>query len=180
MNPSSGPATAALRSENARESGTTLLEMIVVMVIFLILAAAVGSAFGTGGEVYGDGLLRADLGANARRVMNRILAEIEETQSDSPDFAVGTNFITYNQVEAISAAGPTFGPERRIIHNGNTNTIAMIIPSQRLVEEISGQATGLTFALDGSRLTVTASITKTNAHGTEIVHTVTGDVNVHR
>lgn len=162
------------------DGGYTILEMSVVMAVFVVLALAVGSAFGTGGEVYGDGLLRADLMGNARRVLNRILEEMEETQSDAPDFAVGTAFVTYNRVEAISATGPTFGPERNISFNAGAGTIALTIRGEGVQEKLTGQATGLTLALDGSRLTVIVSIAKTNAHGTSITQTVTGDVNIHR
>lgn len=165
-------------------AGYTVLEIAVVMVILLVITAAVGSAFGTGGEIYGDGMLSADLNADARGVLNRILEEIEETQSDSPDFAVGADFITYNRVVAISATAPTFGPQRTITIDKDTTTISLTVsdPSamSRVTEELSREATGLAFKLDGSRLTVGVSITKTNARGAPITRTVTGDVNVHR
>lgn len=165
-------------------AGYTVLEVAVVVVIFLLMTAAVGTAFGTGGEVYGDGMFRADLNAKARHVMNRILAEVEETQSDSPDFAVGSDFITYNRVVSISAMSATFGPQRTITIDASeeiiTLTIAGAAGTVPATEELTGHATGLGFVLDGSRLTVTVSITKTNAHGTPITQTVTGDVNVHR
>ena len=150
------------------------------MTLFLVIAAAVGSAFGAGGEVFGEGVLRADLNAHARRVMNRILTEIEETQSDSPDFAVGSDWITYNRVVSLTAAGPVYGPERRIGFDSSKDQINMAIQSQSVSEELTGDANSLTFTPSGSRLTVAVSIKRKNVSGQTITQTVTGDVNVHR
>ncbi|MCZ6688522.1 MAG: hypothetical protein O7H41_02850 [Planctomycetota bacterium] len=164
----------------ADAAGHTFMEMAVVMIIFLVMVLAVGSAFGTGGQVFGEGLFLADLNAHARRVLNRIMEEMGETQSNSPDFAVGDTLVTYNKVESVSATAATFGPTRRISHNGSTEKITMSVAADGIAEELSGEASGLTFALDGSRLTITVSISKTNSEGTYVTQTVTGDVNIHR
>ena len=172
----------ALRAPKAIR-GYTILEMAVATLIFITITAAVGTALGTGGEVYGDGVLRSDLNATARRVVNRILAEIEETQSDSPDFAVGSNFVTYNRVEAIAATGPTYGPERRIGWLGsgqNAGALGMTMTDAGVEEEFTDIATGLGFALNDSRLTVTVTVARTDAHGRTVTQSITGDVNVHR
>jgi hypothetical protein len=151
----------------------------VVMVLFLVMAAAVGSAFTTGGEVFSDGVLRSDLGATTRRVLNRILAEVGETRSDSPDFAVGTDFITYNRVEGISATGVTYGPARIIFFDGTEGRITLAIPQDVVEEHLTSEASGLAFTLDGSRLTVTLSVTRNDPNGGEpFTSTVTGDVDI--
>ena len=49
-----------------------------------------------------------------------------------------------------------------------------------IAEELTGEASDLTFAMTDSRLTITVSISKTNSEGTYVTQTVTGDVNVHR
>lgn len=162
----------------AREAGYSILEMAVVMMIFIVITAAVGSAFAAGGEVYGDGVLRTELNETARKVVNRILAEIEETQSDAPGFAVGTDYITYNRVESISATGPTFGPQRVIRYY--RGEIHMIIKAERVAEPLTKIATGLAFQLDETRLTVTVTVAKTDAHGNLVSQEVSGVVNVHR
>ncbi len=172
----------ALRGPRAIR-GYTILEMAVASLIFITITAAVGSALGTGGEVFGDGVLRSDLNATARRVVNRILAEIEETQSDSPGFAVGSDFVTYNQVEAIAGTGPTYGSERRIGwlgSGGKGGALGMTITADGVEEEFTNIATGLEFALNDSRLTVTVTVARTDAHGQSMTQSVTGDVNVHR
>ena len=162
------------------ESGYTILEVTVVMTIFVVMMLAVGSALGAGGEVYGDGLFRADLNAHARRVLNRIVAEMGETQSDSPDFGVGNSFVTYNRVTGLTPVGPVYGPERVISFNPGYSKIAMAIVGTGQSEDFTSHASALVFNRAGSRLTITVSISKVDAHGTTVIQTVVGDLNLHR
>lgn len=160
------------------QAGHTVLEATVVMTLFLLMAGAVGAALGTGGEVYGSGVLHAELDSSARRVLQRILSEVGETRRDSPDFAVGSDYITFNRVEGITATAPVYGPGRIISFDGSTGQIGLGIPSEGVIESLAASATDLTFGLSGSRLTVSLTLERTDAHGQPISLSVGGETNI--
>ena len=165
--------------ETGREAGHTILELMVASTLLLVMMAALGTAFGTGGEVYGDGLLRSELNATARGTLNRIIYEMEATRSDAPDFAVSGSSITYNRVEQISATTATFGSARTIVY-GNDGTVMLVRPADGVNVTLTDICSGLTFALDETRLTVSITVALTNADGDPVSQTVTGDVNIDR
>lgn len=160
-------------------SGYTILEMMVASVLLLVMVAALGTAFGTGGQVYGDGLLKAELNSSARAVLNRIVAELGETRSDAPDFGVSGNFVTYNRLETISATSATFGSERRIAWS-NGGEVTLVIVDDKVSETLTENCTSLVFTLDEGRLTVAVTISGVDAKGNAVSQTVTGDVNIDR
>ena len=162
------------------ERGMTLVEMAVAIVILVLILGTVGSAMGAGFEVYQDSVFRADTGATARRVLNRILAEIEETQGDSPDFQVAADSVTYNRVEDLAAEGPTYGPLRRIRFDADAGEILLEIPGEQVEEALTTIAESLRFELEETRLGVTLSLSMVDDHGEQVTYQVSGAVNVHR
>ncbi len=164
---------------SGREAGYTILEIMVATTLFMVMMAALGTAFGTGGQVYGDGLLRAELNGTARATLNRMIYEMEATRTDSPDFVVNGNSITYNRVEAISADTATFGSARTISY-AQDGTVTIVRPADGVKEQITDICSGLTFALDDSLLTISIEVGLINSDGVRITQAVTGDVNLDR
>ena len=152
----------------------TLLEVMIVTALFVLIVLAVGTAFGTGGEVYGEGLLRADMNAYTRQVLNRILSEVRESRIDAPYFSVGEDFITYNQVVAISADGPVFGKDRMIKYIPEEDRVVLQIPEIQVEEDLTSEASELVFTFQARRLEVSLTIERANTKGQLIRQTLTG------
>ena len=153
-------SSADASGSHVHEGGSSSVEILVVVGLFTLMAIAAGAAFTTSGEVFGDGMARADLGALGRRVLGRILAEVAETQASAPDFSVGTGSVSFNRVEAVSSGGPVYGPQRTISYDKATGIVTLEIPANRVKETMTREATGLSFTLDGTLLKVDLTLEK--------------------
>lgn len=166
------------RRDPAAESGQSLVEVMVALVLFSLVAIAVGTALGTGGDIYSEGVMRADRDSAARQVLNRVLTEISEARADSPSFDVGPNYITYDPIESLTATDLTFGEPRIIQFEASSGRIYMAIPDLYLVEDLTSDATSFRLTLNGSLLTATVSIRKEDGMGGYSTQTVTGATHV--
>ncbi len=98
--------------------GGTIVEFLVVSLLFVILIGAIGMAIQGGSAAYEQGVANADVEAQTRRMVERIAAEFLDADRSSlvlaPPAPFGATSIDFQRAEAYGVGGVQMGPVRRI------------------------------------------------------------------
>jgi Tfp pilus assembly protein PilE len=113
-----------LQAHNGNRRGTTMVELLVAALIMTTVLGAIGVTVLAGTRSYEEGVARAEVDAQARRLVSRVAEEFLTASAGSCDEGPllwsggvedeGGVEYTYTQVLGAAAGNPLFGTQRRV------------------------------------------------------------------